>query len=133
MTHDGRRPTSIAVILLLTMIAVFLIAIPRLTAGARLHPTMILWFVTLHQIALATTLATIVWVLFGRRLSVAVLFAVLILGLWGPNLAAMWEYNATGKSTKTFAVANAIGVTAALDKFYAITFDVLGYDFLTSQ
>lgn len=120
---------SITSILILTSIAAILVAIPRLTAGVELHPTTILWIVTLHQIAVALTIAIICWLVFARRMWVGVTLALLIVILWGPNLGATIEYSITGKNTNFIAAADAIGATPYLNRFYAATYDWLGYSY----
>ena len=129
MSSSEKRQFSITSILLLTFVTALLIAIPRHAAGSVLHPTIILWFVTLHQIAIAAAVSTIIWILLGRRMMVGFFLLLVTLALWGPNLAATIEYSTTGKNSNSLKVANAIGVSPFLNKFYSTTYDLIGYDF----
>ena len=131
MKFRNDRQFSIASLLVLTLFTAVLIAIPRLTAGMTLSPVSILWIVTLHQIAVASTIAAIVWILAARRKSMAIFLAGFIVLMWGPNLGATIERSVTGSNTMFISTANAIGIAPYLNTFYSTTYDWLGYDYRT--
>ena len=114
-------------LLLATLVFAVLFATPRLIGEIAVPHWALLWIATLHQIALAATLSLLIWLSLGRRRSVAVCCGLLVLLLWGPNLAAASEMVIHGEATLMNRWADAIGCTGILEDFYSWTYDTIGY------
>lgn len=110
-----------------TLVFAVLFAAPRALGEMTVPHWALLWIATLHQIALAGTLATMVWLVTGKHKTVACICAVLITLLWAPNLAAATEIAIRGKADASIRLADAIGVTLYLNDFYSVTYDLVGY------
>ncbi len=120
-----KRPLGLIIALFAT--AVSLTIMPRLLPEIELSRSTVLWVPVVHQIILAILLASIVWILTGKRRSMATLVVVLIVIVWGPNLAAAIDYSLTGNNETVFAMSERLGLTSTLNTMYAFFYDSLGY------
>ncbi|EMI41945.1 membrane protein [Rhodopirellula sp. SWK7] len=127
------RNYSIQTLMLVTWVFALLFAMPRLVGEISVSHWALLWIATLHQIALAATLSLLVWLLLGKRRSVAFCCAGVVLLLWGPNLAAATEVAIRGKAVLLIRFADATGCTATLNDFYAWTYSTIGYNMKVSS
>jgi hypothetical protein len=109
------RNYSIRILLLATFAFALLFALPRLIGEITVPHWALLWIATLHQISLAMTLSLLIWLSLGKRRSIAVCWAAMVLLLWGPNLAAGTEMAIHGKATLLIRCADAVGCTAFLN------------------
>lgn len=117
---------SIAVILLLA-------ALPSVFAGVEMRRAGILWFATLHQIAIASVVGALLWHITGKRRVLAIAIPVAIAFVWGPNLAGALEYSLTGENKAVLAIAERVGATTALNTLYPFLCDAFGYSFKIAE
>ena len=121
------RSSKFALALTLFFFAIVVFFLPRLMPEISLSRRTLLWVPVLHQILVASLLSASIWSATGRRKSVVIACAIVVVLIFGPNFAGAIEYSFTGRNENVYAVSEMLGVTHVLNTLYPFLYDAIGY------
>lgn len=115
-----------SLLVIMTLLAVWM-AIPRTLSLGKWPDTVLVFFILFHQITLWALIASVIWLVTGRRRVVLYLLTGIITIFWGPFMLVAVE-RSLFKSEHVSAFLVRTGLADVLDPLHSAIYEVFNYE-----